>query len=112
MGTKKYAIGIDYGTESGRAVLVDVADGSIVAMAVHPYANGVIDETLPETGQRLNPIGPFRTPTITLRSSNAPSPPSCRRVALILPMSLAWASISRLAPSSLPKPMARPSAPS
>ncbi len=62
MGTKKYAIGIDYGTESGRAVLVDVADGSIVAMAVHPYANGVIDETLPETGQRLEPDWALQDP--------------------------------------------------
>jgi L-ribulokinase len=32
----KYAIGIDFGTESGRAVLVDVADGREVATAVHP----------------------------------------------------------------------------
>ncbi len=62
MGTKKYAIGVDYGTESGRAVLVDVADGSIVAMAVHPYANGVIDETLPGSGQRLEPDWALQDP--------------------------------------------------
>ncbi len=43
----KYAIGVDFGTESGRAVLVDVADGRQVATAVHPYANGVIDARLP-----------------------------------------------------------------
>jgi L-ribulokinase len=42
-----YAIGVDFGTESGRAVLVDVADGRQVATAVYPYANGVIDERLP-----------------------------------------------------------------
>jgi L-ribulokinase len=42
-----YAIGVDFGTESGRAVLVDVADGRQVATAVHPYANGVIDARLP-----------------------------------------------------------------
>ena len=43
----RYAIGVDFGTESGRAVLVDVADGRQVATAVYPYANGVIDERLP-----------------------------------------------------------------
>lgn len=53
----KYAIGIDFGTESGRVVLVDVADGHEVAQAVHRYANGVIDERLPIPGAdiRLDP---------------------------------------------------------
>jgi L-ribulokinase len=46
MGTR-YAIGVDFGTESGRAVLVDVADGTERASAVYPYANGVIDRHLP-----------------------------------------------------------------
>jgi len=50
---KKYAIGIDYGTESGRAVLVDLNDGSEVAEHVTPYPHGVIDEALPGTGRRL-----------------------------------------------------------
>ena len=43
----KYAVGLDFGTESGRAVLVDLASGAEVATAVHAYANGVIDERLP-----------------------------------------------------------------
>ena len=30
----RYAIGVDFGTESGRAVLVDVADGRQLATAV------------------------------------------------------------------------------
>jgi sugar (pentulose or hexulose) kinase len=49
----KYAIGIDFGTESGRALLVEVADGREVATAVHAYGNGVIDERLPESNVRL-----------------------------------------------------------
>lgn len=51
--SKKYAIGVDYGTQSGRAVLVDLADGREVADHVTPYPHHVIDETLPGTGQRL-----------------------------------------------------------
>lgn len=47
---KKYAIGVDFGTESGRAVLVDLADGTEVAEHVTPYPHGVIDETLPDSG--------------------------------------------------------------
>ncbi len=49
MSRHKYAIGLDFGTESGRAVLVDVTDGHEVATAVHPYGDGVIDEVLPGT---------------------------------------------------------------
>ena len=43
----RVAIGIDFGTESGRAVMVDVATGAELATAVHAYANGVIDRRLP-----------------------------------------------------------------
>ncbi|BBH22705.1 ribulokinase [Paenibacillus baekrokdamisoli] len=49
----KYAIGVDYGTESGRAVLVRLADGAEIAEHVTPYRHGVIDEKLPETGLKL-----------------------------------------------------------
>ena len=62
MSDRKYAIGVDFGTESGRAVLVDVADGREIANAVHSYANGVIDETLPGTGIRLEPDWALQDP--------------------------------------------------
>ena len=48
-----YTIGVDFGTESGRAVLVDVETGREVATAVHTYSNGVIDHTLPHNDQPL-----------------------------------------------------------
>ncbi len=47
----RYAIGVDFGTESGRAVLVDVADGRQLATSVTPYRSGVIDERLPAPNQ-------------------------------------------------------------
>ncbi|MFD0696979.1 ribulokinase [Paenibacillus sp. GCM10027628] len=49
----KYAIGVDYGTESGRAVLVDLSDGTEIADHVTPYPHNVIDEKLPESGNKL-----------------------------------------------------------
>lgn len=47
MAGPSYSVGVDYGTESARAVLVDIADGRVVATAVHAYRNGVIDVRLP-----------------------------------------------------------------
>jgi len=50
---RRYAIGVDYGTESGRALLVDISTGEEVATHVTPYPHGVIDEKLPVTGRKL-----------------------------------------------------------
>jgi L-ribulokinase len=46
-------IGIDFGTLSGRAVVVRVQGGAELGTAVHEYANGVIDQVLPTSGARL-----------------------------------------------------------
>jgi L-ribulokinase len=51
----KYTIGVDFGTESGRAVLVDLNDGSEVADHVTPYRHGVINHQLPGTDIQLEP---------------------------------------------------------
>ncbi|EXX90349.1 ribulokinase [Paenibacillus darwinianus] len=53
MSGKKYAIGVDYGTQSGRAVLVDLTDGTEIADHVTPYPHHVIDEQLPVSGIKL-----------------------------------------------------------
>lgn len=53
--SKKYTIGIDYGTQSGRAVLVDVETGAEVATAVKVYPHGVMDEFLPDGKTKLAP---------------------------------------------------------
>ena len=62
MSERKYAIGVDYGTESGRAVLVDVATGEEVATAVHPYGDGVIDKHLPGSDEPLPPDFALQNP--------------------------------------------------
>ena len=57
-----YTIGIDYGTESGRALLVRVRDGEAIATAVHRYADGVIDERLPGSSEPLPPDWALQNP--------------------------------------------------
>lgn len=44
----KYTIGVDFGTLSARAVLVNVANGEEVASAEFAYPHAVMDETLPD----------------------------------------------------------------
>ena len=64
----KYSIGVDFGTESGRAVLVDVSDGREVATAVYPYSHAVIDESLPDSGPRLEPDWALQDPQDYIRT--------------------------------------------
>ncbi len=59
----KYTIGIDYGTQSGRAVLVDVATGKEVATAVKSYTHGVMDEYLPDGVTKLEHDWALQHPT-------------------------------------------------
>lgn len=54
MPNSKYVLGIDYGTESGRVMLVDAANGEEIAWQVVPYSNGVMDRQLPGG----TPLGP------------------------------------------------------
>ena len=49
----KYSLGFDFGTESVRVVVVDIKDGRVAAQAVERYAHGVIDDTLPASGEKL-----------------------------------------------------------
>lgn len=48
MSNIKYSLGIDYGTQSGRAVLVEIDTGREASSAVKMYTHGVIDEYLPD----------------------------------------------------------------
>ncbi|WAB84184.1 ribulokinase [Microcella daejeonensis] len=54
-GRDQYVIGVDYGTLSGRAVVVRVADGAELGTGVHEYRHAVMDTTLTATGAALPP---------------------------------------------------------
>ena len=58
---KRYAIGIDYGTLSGRVVLVDVANGNELAEETVCYPHAVMDEALPN-GTPLPPLFALQHP--------------------------------------------------
>lgn len=49
----KYCLGIDYGTQSGRVVLVEVGSAKEIATAIKEYAHGVMDEYLPDRKIKL-----------------------------------------------------------
>src|SRR5262245_23412897 len=65
----KYSIGLDFGTESVRALLVDVRTGETVGTAVDTYADGVIDERLPGGGRRLPPDWALQNPADWLKGT-------------------------------------------
>jgi L-ribulokinase len=58
----EFTVGIDFGTLSGRAVVVRVSDGAEVGSAVHEYAHGVLDTRLPTGGVTLPPDWALQVP--------------------------------------------------
>ena len=58
---KNYVIGLDFGTLSGRCVVVDVRDGRELAESVFEYPHGVMDEALPD-GTPLPPYFALQHP--------------------------------------------------
>jgi L-ribulokinase len=53
--SRALVVGIDFGTLSGRAVVVRVRDGAELGSAVHTYAHGVLDRHLPDRPDRPLP---------------------------------------------------------
>ena len=53
--TEKYVIGVDYGTLSGRALIVRASDGHEMGSAVFEYPNAVMDRVLNSSGAALGP---------------------------------------------------------
>ena len=56
------AIGLDFGTASARTLLLDLSSGEELAVSEVAYAHGVIDNTLPGTGERLPPDWALQDP--------------------------------------------------
>ncbi|MEV0156350.1 ribulokinase [Micromonospora sp. NPDC050686] len=59
---ERYVVGVDYGTLSGRALVVRVRDGAEVGTAVHEYRHGVIESALPDGGPALPPDWALQDP--------------------------------------------------
>jgi L-ribulokinase len=53
--SKKYTIGVDFGTLSGRAVIVDVETGEELGVSMLDYPHKVMDEFLPNSSKPLPP---------------------------------------------------------
>ena len=62
MARDECVIGIDFGTLSGRAVVVRAADGEELGAAVHEYPHAVIERELPASGERLPPQWALQDP--------------------------------------------------
>jgi L-ribulokinase len=58
----QYVIGVDFGTLSGRAVVVRASDGAELGSAVHEYSHGAVETRLPATGAPLPPHWALQVP--------------------------------------------------
>ncbi len=58
----RHVVGVDFGTLSGRAVVVRVDDGAELGSAVSEFRNAVIERALPATGERLPPSWALQDP--------------------------------------------------
>ena len=62
MTGQQYVVGVDFGTLSGRALVVRVSDGAELGTAVHEYRHGVLDRELPGGGSLLPPDWALQVP--------------------------------------------------
>jgi L-ribulokinase len=58
-----HVIGVDFGTLSGRAVVVRVSDGAELGSAVHAYEHAVVERALPATREQLPPDWALQIPS-------------------------------------------------
>ncbi len=60
--SERYVVGVDYGTLTGRALVVRISDGAEVGTAVHEYRHGVMDSVLAASGEALPPDWALQDP--------------------------------------------------
>src|SRR3990170_8558272 len=58
----RFVIGVDYGTLSGRALVVRVSDGAEIATATLDYPHSVMDTVLAASGKALPPDWALQVP--------------------------------------------------
>jgi L-ribulokinase len=62
-GSNAYVIGVDFGTLSGRAVVVRVSDGAELGSSTYEYPHAVIERNLPGSTTRLPPDWALQVPS-------------------------------------------------
>ncbi|HEX3906436.1 MAG TPA: ribulokinase [Mycobacteriales bacterium] len=62
MSSDRFVVGVDFGTLSGRALVVRVSDGAQLAVSEYGYPSGVIEASLPGSTHRLPPDWALQDP--------------------------------------------------
>jgi L-ribulokinase len=73
-----YVVGVDFGTLSARAVVVDGADGAELGSAVHEFEHGVMDRALAATGAELPPQWALQDPADYIEALRTTVPAAVR----------------------------------
>jgi L-ribulokinase len=63
-----YVVGVDFGTLSARAVVVDARDGAELGSAMHEYAHAVMERVLASSGAELGPQWALQDPADYVRA--------------------------------------------
>jgi L-ribulokinase len=73
-----YVVGVDFGTLSARAVVVDTRDGSELGSAVHEYAHAAMERTLASSGAELPPQWALQDPADYVKALQEAVPAAVR----------------------------------
>jgi L-ribulokinase len=73
-----YVVGVDFGTLSARAVVVDARDGSELGSAVHEYAHAVMERVLASSGAELPPQWALQDPADYVKALQEAVPAAVR----------------------------------